>query len=227
MFNLLTFQRTLLTAVLFVCALPASASFFDFDSVPADAQANHAIGAAYPEYSFAYAAFLPRQDSFGIDIPGSERWVADPSITDPVLVANPLSYNVGGDYYGAAPSGRNALDANSGPILLQFSTPQVLESFSTQLAAGILGTILNSSAHLKFLDSTGGELLDYTFNQIALSTAASGLILNVGPVNGLVSSVLLPQGAFYDNIAVVPEPPVAALFGFGLFLIRLLRVRQS
>ena len=196
-------------AGVFTVPMVTAGPIFDFDDVPAGTQANLAIGSAASLVSFANAVYEPRLDGYGDPIPGSERWIPDSDpATPPVVVEDPSTYS-----YGSAPSGTNALDARWQPVLLQFANLVRLVAFLVTLDNSTKGNL--SLAPLLFLDAAGTVLESMDIDQ-----TNPGLIVTAGPVGGAVSSVLLPLGAFYDNIGfTVPEPATWALLAGGLALL--------
>ncbi|MFO1432855.1 MAG: PEP-CTERM sorting domain-containing protein [Candidatus Competibacteraceae bacterium] len=210
MFSYSCFRRRLAAAALctgvFIAQTVSAGSILDFDGVAPGTPANQAIGSAAGLVSFANAVYAPRLDSDGDPIPGSERWTVDPdSATPPVVVDDPSIY-----FYGSAPSGSNALNALWQPILLQFMEPVRLLAFAVTLDNSSKGNLF--PVPLLFLDTTGTVLASMDIDQ-----TISGLIFTTGPVAGAVGSILLPAGAFYDNIDVtVPEPTTWGLLAGGL-----------
>lgn len=191
---------------------------FDFDSLAAGSDANQL---ATPTLSFHNAVFAPRQDADGIDIPGTERWVVD-SATDayaPITVDRTLDWG-----FGAAPSGTNALNAYSGPVLLKFDQPYNLTAFSATLDNSTLGDL--GTSYVWFVSA------DATVDQLGFDATTPGLTLSKSNVSG-VSGIVLQGGGFYDNISVsfaaIPEPStyafLAGVGGLGLVLFRRFRRR--
>jgi len=198
-----------LCAGVFIVPTVTAGTIFDFDGVVPGTEANLAIGSAVGLVSFANTVYEPRLDGNGDPIPGSERWIPDSDpATPPVVVDDPSTYS-----YGSAPSGTNALNGLWQPILLQFANPVRLVAFSVTLDNSTKGNL--SLVPLLFLDTIGTVL-----QSIDIDQTVSSLIVTAGPVSGPVSSVLLPSGAFYDNIGfTVPEPATWALLAGGLALL--------
>ncbi len=191
---------------------------FDFDSVAAGSNANVF---ATPTLSFHNAVFAPQQDLDGIDIPGTERWVVD-TATDayaPITVDSTVDWG-----FGVAPSGTNALNAYSGPVLLQFDQPYTLTAFAATLDNSTLGDL--GMSHVWFVSATA------TLDQLAFDATVPGLTLSKSNVAG-VTGIVLQGGGFYDNVSVsfaaIPEPSTYAFFagvgGLGLVVFRRFRRR--
>ncbi len=191
---------------------------FDFDSIAAGANASAFDSAML---SFHNAVFAPRQDADGIDIPGTERWIVD-TATDayaPVTVDRTVDWG-----FGAAPSGTNALNAYSGPVLLKFDQPYTLTSFAATLDNSTLGDL--GMSHVWFVSANA------TVDQLGFDATTPGLTLSKSNVSG-VSGIVLQGGGFYDNISVsfaaIPEPStyafLAGVGGLGLVLFRRFRRR--
>src|SRR5262249_38270031 len=123
-----------------------------------------------------------------------------------------------------APSPVNALDALFQPVLVTFARPMNLEpsGFSVALANGTFGIngFLpgNEDISLQFYDSSNQLLGRIPVNQTAQGSIAVG-----GSLNG-VAFVLIPGGAFYDNVHIsgtpVPAPAGLGLLGGCLFAAR-------
>jgi len=208
------FRRLPVAAALCASVLVAptvmAGSIFNFDTVTSGTQANLAIGSAAGMVSFVNAVYAPLLDGFGDPIPGSERWMPDPAPATPaVVVEDPSTYA-----YGPAPSVANALNALWQPVLMQFANPVRLDAFSVTLDNSTYGNL--SLVSLLFLDAAGTVLKSMDIDQ-----TIPGLTVAEGPVSGAVSSVLLPSGAFYDDIGftAVPEPATWTLLAGGLLLL--------
>lgn len=178
----------------------SAATTIDFDSVAAGSTANSAAPAGI---SFVEAEFSTETDEFGDEIPGSEKWRVAADGTD-VLARNPDTFD--GGFYGPAPSGPNALDARWAPVLVQFADGIDLAGFSVTLDNSGFGNLV--PADLLFLDATGLILATLVADQTVPGYVASWS----GALYG-VSGILLPSGAYYDNISysAVPIPPAAVL----------------
>lgn len=170
----------------------------NFDNQPAGSDANPFAPAGL---SIAYGVFVPDFDAFGDPILGTEHWEPDPT-APPVSVDNPNTFG-----RGSAPSPANALNALLQPVLFSFSSPVTIDNFRTVLDNDPFG---DSAATIDFFGATRNLLRSVPANQ-----TQPGLVVNSGPIPGGVSTIVLAGGAFYDNIAAVPEP---GTIGFGLAL---------
>ena len=189
-----------------VAAYPVAAfeTTFNFDSVPSGSLANTI---AKDGISFQPAAFLPNVDASGSAIPGSDSWKTDP-LGDPVTVSNPEGFG-----RGAAPSPQNALNALFQPVLVQFSSPQLIRSFSLSLDNDRFG---DPSASIGLFDAADRRLAEVSIDQ----TLPGSFVVAEGDWNG-VSKLVLPAGAFYDNLSVssIPEPGPATIGFLGALLL--------
>lgn len=207
-------KSTLLGAALAVASAASvqAATVIDFDGVSSGSTANSAAPAGF---GFAEAEYVTATDEFGDEIPGSEHWQAVAGASD-VLVNNPIGFG-----FPAAPSAPNALDAVSAPVLLQVSGGIDLGGFSLTATTFDGATFGGApSASILFLDAAGLALGQLDSQNIP------GFFPSLGsPING-VSSILLPSGAFYDNIHVAAVPLPAAVWLFGGALAGLLGFRR-
>ncbi|WP_428423406.1 hypothetical protein [Methylibium sp.] len=187
---------------------------FNFDAVASGTNANHAIGGAFPAVSFAYGQYVPRLDTFGDPIPGSDHWEAYEAPDDRVNVVD------------AAPYGRgttNKLDGLTGPVLLKFSAPVTLSAFSMKLDDSTFGNL--GTQYLLFLDAAGDVLGQYGFTQYG----QAGTTVSYAGVIANASAVLLPSGKLYDDLSVsaVPLPLPLALFPAGAFIFGVVSRRRK
>ncbi|MCC6232836.1 MAG: hypothetical protein IT580_09350 [Verrucomicrobiales bacterium] len=171
--------------------LHAADAFFPFDSVPSGSPANLA---AHPGISFEPAVFLPLLDGEGVPVAGTEAWRVDGS-AGAVTVENPLTYD-----RGVAPSGPNALNAVFQPVLIDLASPTVIRQFAMSLDADTLG---DRAAVVTFWDSGDKLLGSFTVNQRTPLLEVNEALELSG-----VAKVVLPAGAFYDNLRIssIPEP---------------------
>lgn len=196
-------------AVVFVFALvtafiqPANAGLLiQFDGVASGASAN---SAALGGITFAYAQLMPAYDANGDEIPGSETWRVDANASD-VLADDPTNRG-----FTTAPSSPNALDAVDQPVLMLFAA---LQSFGNFLLDAI--TFDNATfggapnASVLFLDANHAIL-----GQLPLVQTGQGFTGTAGAYTD-VQAILLPSGAFYDNLNLVPAPATLWLVLTGL-----------
>lgn len=176
-----------------------------FDGVPSGSLAS---SFATPQLSFHQAVFTPSFDEWGDPIAGSEHWAIDVASDAlfPLTVEDPLLYG-----RGPAPSGTNALQALWQPVLLTFDRPYFLQSFQVTLDGDAFG----GWEELGFLQ--GNALIA----SISVDQSVPGLTVMASGLQD-VTAVLLPAGAFYDNVSVtlvpVPEPSTYGIVGAGILL---------
>ena len=181
---------------------------FTFDAVASGTHANLAIGSANSLIRFDNAKLFDDLDANGDPIPGQFHWGIDTDDTIPaVTVDNPIDF-----WRNAAPSGINALNTAYGPVLLSFSTPLTLDTFSFTLENTTFGM---PSADVLFLDATGHVVQTFSFQQ-----DLSGATFQVSSIAPNVSAIVLPSGKFVDDVHIatsaVPEPSGVALALLGM-----------
>lgn len=194
------------------------ATTFDFDgATPATT-----VGSALPTAVFLQNAYWETLDDNGdpLAVPGFRADTSSPA----VLVGDP---NIAG--YGSAISG-NALDATNGPVMFTFASALNLSSFGVKLDNSSFGNIPQTGGNPAF----GTNILFYDsadtlLGFIAVDQTVSGFtVADLGTFNN-VSKVVLPSGAFYDNVsftaAAVPEPAAALLGSLGM--LALLKRRRA
>ncbi len=188
------------------------ATAFDFE----DTNAATTTGSPLPTQVIVQNSYWETEDEFGtpLAVPGFR---ADVNTT--VQLGDPA---VSG--YGPAISG-NALDGTNSPVMFTFGTSLNLSNFSVKLDNSTLGNIPAtggdpaSGTNILFYDS-----VDNLVGFIALDQTTPGFIVSDAPRSFLnVLKVILPTGAFYDNLSfnalvvpeAIPEPATAGLACLG------------
>lgn len=206
-------KRGLLTAALGVVALTSSAAHaytISFDGQAGGSAANGDAVALANGVTFASGMLKDIYDN-DWNIVG-ERWTADPSVSA-LVVDNPAALG-----YGSTPSLANALDARFDQVLMQFSAPLQLASFS--FAADNSSYGFPGPMQLQFLDANGVRIAT---SAPFIQAGTTSFIADFSTAPLTVSGVLLPAGKFYDDLTVtvsaVPEPGTTALLASGLILL--------
>jgi len=138
---------------------------------------------------------------------------ADTSVT--VLAADPSTMG-----YGAAISGK-AVNGVDGPLMFTFASPLTIAGFSIALDNSPFGNIPTVGGdpafgtNVLFYDSA-----DHLIGFIPLDQTVPGFTVGNTATYTNVSKIVLPGGAYYDNMSLntVPEPASAALAGLGVML---------
>jgi hypothetical protein len=182
---------------------------FDFDG----ATPVTTIGTALPGAVTVANAYWETEDENGDPLlnPGFR---AD-SVSPTVSLADPSVFG-----YGPAISGK-ALDATNGPVMFTFASAMNLSNFGVMLDNNTFGNppITGGSpafgTNILFYDS-GDNLIGF----IPLDQTVSGFTVTNDPGNFMnVSKVIMPSGAFYDNVSftaqAIPEPTVAGMACLG------------
>ena len=211
-------SRTILLALTAALApLGHGVTLFDFDgATPATV-----TGTPLPALVTLQNAYWETLDDNGdpLAVPGFR---ADNSSS--VAVGDPNTLG-----YGPAISG-NALDGTNGPVMFTFASALNLSSFGVVLDNSSFGNIPTigaepaSGTNILFYDAA-----DTLIGFIALDQTVSGFTVADNGSFANVSKVVLPSGAFYDNVSfnaqAVPEPSAAALGGIAALV--LLRRRRA
>lgn len=199
-------------------ALASSASAvthtFDFDAFASGTQANTITQPAGLDVTFHNAYFGPDIDPITLEpIPGTERWRVDDT-APPVVIDNPETYG-----RGPAPSPLNALECLFQPVLVNFTNPFNFDADGFRAVLdndpfGFNGFLPGfGDIAVLFLASSGAEIARLQVDQTTPGFQVSG----GGYQN--VASLLLPGGAFYDNIffsgVAVPAPGAASLLALA------------
>lgn len=189
----------LLTLLALAAGTGHAATVFNFNT----GTATTTTGDAFPtSVSIAYA-YLETQDEFG-DPLTTPVWTPDTSAPSPVTLGNPSTAG-----YGPAIDGL-ALDAVLSPVMFSFGSAVNLNSFGVTLDNSSLGTPFGTE--VGFYDA--GDVLLYS---LLVDQTVSGFSVNQSLSLSGVSKVVLPSGAFYDNLSfgatAVPEPSRATFLG--------------
>lgn len=187
-----------LTALALVAGTGHAATVFNFNT----GTATTTTGDAFPAPVSITYAYQETEDQYGDPLP-TPVWLTDPSA--PALALNDPS-TAG---YGAAIDGL-ALDAVLSPVMFSFASAVNLTSFAVALDNSTLGTPFGTE--IGFYDSS-----DTLLYSILVDQAASGFSVNEALSLAGVSKVVLPSGAFYDNVSfgatAVPEPSRTMFLG--------------
>lgn len=188
-----------LTGILALAATMATghAALYSFDS---NGTVNNSSGPALgSSVQIGFGVTEDILDEFGSET-GRVRWVFDSAPLDPIT-ADPASEGYG-------PSG-SSLNAFNQTVLISFSTAFNLTTFSIFMDASAFGS------------TSGVEFYDVNDELIA-TLDAFGLIPNyevTGSNISGVSKIVLPGGAFFDNMTLagsaVPEPGSVTLAGLA------------
>lgn len=199
---------TTLAAVAAIAPFVHGATTFGFD----DADPVMTSGTPLPALVTLNNAYWETEDEFGdpLPVPGFRADVGSPVASDPSLAG-----------YGPAISG-NALDGSNGPLLFTFASALNLSGFGVTLDNSTFGNIPTTGGNPAF----GTNILFYDAADTLVGfipvdqTVAGFAVTNDPGVFENVSKVVLPTGAFYDNMnftaQAVPEPAALTLAGIGL-----------
>lgn len=167
-------------------------------------------GTPLPTVVIIQNAFWETEDELGdpLPVPGFRADVGSTVALDPSLAG-----------YGPAISGK-ALDGTGNPVMFTFASALNLSNFGVVLDNSGFGNIPQTGGNPAF----GTNILFYDaadtlIGFIGVDQTVSGFTVVDGGTYNNVSKVILPSGAFYDNVsfnaAVVPEPTSAALACLG------------
>lgn len=209
------FLLTALAATAAIAPLAHGATSFGFDA----SDLTTTSGTALPGTVTIENAYWETEDEFG-DPLATPGFRADTSMT--VAAADPSVFG-----YGPAISG-NALNGVDGPVMFTFSSALTISNFGVTLDNSTFGNIPTSGGNPAF----GTNILFYDASDtlvgfIALDQTVSGFTVADTSTFNDVSKIVLPSGAFYDNLTftAVPEPAAAALGLLGC--VALLRRRRA
>ncbi len=178
-------------------------------------------GTPLPSVLTIQNAYWETQDEFGdlLAIPGFRADVGSAVAMDPSLAG-----------YGPAISGK-ALDGTSSPVMFTFASALNLSNFGVNLDNSTFGNIQQIGGNpafgtnILFYDAT-----DNLIGYIGLDQSIAGFTVtnDLGSYSN-VSKIILPSGAFYDNLSfnaqAVPEPGTTLLG--SLWVLALLRRRRA
>jgi hypothetical protein len=136
----------------------------------------------------------------------------------PVMASNPLDSGYGDPIDG------NALDGILSPVMFTFGQPLNIKGFMAILDDSPFGTPNGFGAAIEFYDSMDALIASISVNQeMPLFNATEP-----GAIFG-VSKIVLPSGAFYDNVGftAIPEPSSMVAVGCILSSGLLLRNRRN
>ena len=167
-------------------------------------------GTALPTSVTLQSAYWETLDANGdpLAVPGFRADIGSTVALDPSLAG-----------YGPAISGK-ALDGTNNPLMFTFASAMNLSSFGVFLDNSSFGNIPQTGGDPAF----GTNILFYDaadslIGFIALDQTVSGFTVADSGTYNNVSKVILPSGAFYDNLSfagqAVPEPASAALACLG------------
>lgn len=176
-----------------VMAATGHAALYSFDSNATVASSSGpSLGSSV---QIGYGMTEEILDEFGSDT-GRVRWVFDSSSPDSIT-DNPASYG-----YGSAGSSLNAFNQT---VMLQFTDIFNLSTFAIFMDESPFG----ATSQVEFYDAD--DNLITTLDAFGLTP---GYQITGSNING-VSKIVLPAGAFYDNMTLtgsaVPEPGSASL----------------
>jgi hypothetical protein len=190
-------------ACLYACTLPSHALLLSFDSGSTTEGSGRPIAVAFSVDN----AYLETMDEFGELLP-----IAVWTPIEPARIGNPADAG-----YGEAVSGNGALNAEFDQILFTFEAPVYLREFSTMLDDSSFGTL--GVSKIQFFDATDGLLAEISIDQTQPGVRAQW---EGAPVAG-VTKILLPGGAYYDDVTVnVPEsgPGIGLVGWLSLVVVR-------
>jgi hypothetical protein len=203
---------TIIAATAAMVPFTHGATLFDFDgATPASTS-----GTPLPAVVTLENAYWETLDDNGdpLTVPGFRADAGSPvvAVGDPAVAG-----------YGSAISG-NALDATNGPVMFTFASALNLSNFGVTLDNSGFGNIQQTGGNPAF----GTNILFYDAADnlvgfIGVDQTVSGFSVADVSTFENVSKVVLPSGAFYDNVSfsaqAVPEPSVTAIGGLGLLML--------
>jgi hypothetical protein len=197
---------TTLAAVAAMAPFAHGATTFGFE----DPDLTLTSGTALPVSVTIQNAYYETVDENGDDmpVPGFRADVGTTVAIDPSTVGS-----------GPAVSGK-ALDGTGGPILFTFSGAVNLSNFGVFLDNDSYGNIATTGGNPAF----GTNILFYDaadtlIGYIGVDQLTPGFVVADSGIFNNVSKIILPSGAYYDNLSftatAVPEPASAGLALLG------------
>ncbi len=207
-------MKPLLTKIAFMVAMAPylnAATTFDFDG----SSPITTTGTALTSSVIMTNAYWETLDDNGdpLAVPGFRQDTLAPVVTGDPSVAG----------YGSAISG-NALDGVGSPLMFTFDAPLDIRNFSVFLDNSSFGNIPQVGGNPAFgTNVLFYDAADTLIGFIPVDQTVSGFsVADLGTFNN-VSKVILPSGAFYDNLSfnaqAIPEPTSALMGAFGVLAI--------
>ena len=190
-----TIQAGLIGAA-FLLATGVHAGVYSFDVPPVLNNPGLANSYASDGATFAYGVYAPLTDSFGSDIPGTERWQVDAG-AGPVTVEKPLDY-------GRGTTSETELNALFQPVLLLFPPSTFITGLSGKLEGSGLSGNANPTQLIQFFDGQA-----HLLGSLPVDLSIPNGVFSSGSL-AQASMVLLPAGKFYRQITVTTVPEIDA-----------------
>lgn len=178
---------------------------FNFDDISAGTSVNTLVPAGS---GIGFFPAVRRVDENGNLIQPAQYTIDPDPTVPPVTVAA-----------ASLPGGGNALDAELGPLLVLFDPNVYL--FGIDAFSLVLDDYLNPPAFvlpILFYNANDTQVLSVNLSRANIGQTISPSVAGLG-----VQKVVLPGGAFYDNLRVtgqaIPEPSTAILVGMSLLVL--------
>ena len=198
-----------LVAAVILTGSTCVAGVYSFDVAPSVGNAGLANAYASDGTTFAFAVFAPLTDSFGSDIPGSDRWQIDAG-AGAVTVEKPSDY-------GRSATLETALNALFQPVYVLFPALSSVTGFSGKLEKSTIAGNPNPVQSILFFNSQ-----DQQIGSLSVDLSVASGTFNITGLSG-VTKALLPAGKFYQQLSftagqAVPEVDARSLVAGGLLL---------